>query len=117
MATIFTLAERNFQAGTLTTTTSAIPAGTDRIKVTYSTADWPAVSDGNVTIVVRISDDGGNTWRDEWQDTFAHQKLTKTPDSQELELSLGQPFKSNSRLRLRIDSEVSIRTGVIVDVS
>ena len=97
-----------------------LPQGTQRLVVTYECAAWPVVSDGLIATTLRISDNGGSNYRDEWRDTFQHAQLKHggvVQSTARFGIGLNAPFGNNSRLKVGFNSAVpsSVSTTVTVE--
>lgn len=97
-----------------------LPVGAKNLLCTYANAGWPEPSDGAITVTLRLSNDSGATYRDEWHDTFQHVALRRGGALQSTAvfgIGLSTPFGPTSRLIVRFNSTVSVSTTVSVDAS
>jgi len=95
-----------------------LPQGTSRLLVTYTCGSWPVTTDGQIIVTIRISDNGGTGYRDEWSDTFQHVRLLRAgvvQDTAQFGITLQAPFGNNSRLKVRFNSQVAFSTNVTVE--
>jgi hypothetical protein len=94
------------------------PNGTQTIQVTYECGAWPVVSDGQLVVTLKISDNNGAVYRDEWTDTFQHQRLMRygvVQNNASFGIGLQAPFGNQARLRVAFqNSGPAINTTVTV---
>lgn len=116
MTVLVNAAPVSLPVGSLEIGPLTLPQGTQNLGVTYDVAAWPATADGQITVTLKISDDGGTSYRDEWHDTFQHVQLKRGGTAQSTaSFGIGlQPFGANSRLRVAFLSTVAISTIVTV---
>ena len=94
-----------------------LPEGTRALLVTYDCESWPVVSDGSITMTLRISDNNGSNYRDEWSDVIQHVELKRAGapvSTASFGISLQAPFGAQSKLKVGIQSSVAFSTHITV---
>jgi len=122
MARLLTDAQRHLPKGQFTSAALNLPQGTEDLSVTYTMPGWPAVSDGQITVSLLISDDGGQNYRTEWSDTFEHVQLLRGGEVQataNFGIGLENPFGPTSKMKVGILNTVTggVDTALTVDAT
>jgi len=97
-----------------------LPQGSRSLLCTYECASWPVTNDGLITVTLKISDDGGSNYRNEWSDTFQHAQLKHAgvvQSNASFGIGLQAPFGANSRLKVAFNSPVSVSTTITVQAT
>ncbi len=122
MTRLLTAPETTLPQGQFTSPELTLPEGTQRLLVNYTMPNWLAISDGQITVTLMISDDGGANYRTEWTDVFQHVRLTKggvVQSSANFGIGLQAPFGPTSRLKVGLLNTVvlGVVTAITVDAT
>jgi len=122
MTRLITLPESTLPQGQFTTSQLTLPQGTQQILVNYTMPSWPVNSDGQITVTLQISDNGGANYRTEWTDVFQHVRLLRNSvvqTSANFGISLQAPFGATSRLKVGVLNTVvgGVLTALTVDAN
>lgn len=105
-----------YPAGSQQTSRLNLRQGERRLRVALTTAGWPAVSDGTLTLRFLVDRQGVGPVQ-EWQDTFQHVKLFKAGVEQaaiNFEATLGVAFRAGDDFIVQKDADVAITTAITV---
>lgn len=121
MTVLRNIAERTFNLGAFPfqSPEANLPAGTRTVTFTLTTPSWPAVSDGEITIALLLSRQGG-AFAQEWSDTFLHKESRRGGVLQPsiiLSATLQSPFISGDKVILSADATVGFTSAVTIEAT
>jgi hypothetical protein len=114
-------AERIYPAGQAQSGNLQLPEGARELAVVLTTPspDWPAVSDGTITVSLWVSRDNG-PFEQEWSDTFQHKRVVRNgvPLTQlRMSAQLQFPFGATDRCRYEFNSPINFRSAVSIEAN
>lgn len=122
MTQLISLPQTTLAKGQFTSSALTLAQGTKELSVNYTMPGWPAVADGQITVTLLISDDGGANFRTEWSDVFQHVVLKRggvAQASANFGIKLQNPFGATSKMKVGFENTVAagITTALTVDAT
>lgn len=111
------VAKANIATGTRTPISAACPEGFYKVRVKYSTSDWPVDPDGEITIRLIASTGGKDTVL--YQDTFVYKRARviagRDIDAQCIECKLDQPIGKDTTIKVEAVAPKTFRSAFVLE--